>query len=107
MSIHNRQLAKLFQHTPSHTLGREIFDSNHYKMGTIDDITERFGTQIIVICPRHRESEAVFALEVPLDAVQFYQGNNGQDFGLVDAYDISDTLVRPQAPAIPSGNCHR
>jgi hypothetical protein len=99
MSIHNRQLAKLFQHDASYMLGREIFDSNHYKMGVIDDITERFGTQIAVICPQQREAEAVFALEVPLCSVQFFEGANGKDFGLVDAYDISDTLVQTANPA--------
>ena len=95
MSIHNTQLAKLFHHASINAEGRKIYDSNHFTMGTIDDITERYGTQIIVICPRHREAEAVFALEVPLDAVSFYQGSDGEYFGLVDDYDISDTLVRP------------
>jgi hypothetical protein len=106
MSIHNTQLAKLFQLTASKIQGRKIYDSNHFAMGTIDDITERFGTQIIVICPRNREAEAVFALEVPLDSVTFYRGNDGESFGLVDPYEISDTLVHAQDAgnlgAIPS-----
>ena len=90
MNILPKQLALKSERSVRHLIGSSVCDDRSCAMGTIDHIYEKFGNSIVVLCPVGREDHAVFALEVPLDAIEFFKDLNGSTFGRVDGYDATD-----------------